>query len=117
LYAETAVLVLFILVEFSLSVMITVGNAVTCNTIKDFVSGKNCSVVFPIPHATFKHSARADAAQNTSWFIFLFLMVALVIYVVRLVIFLRRKRKQNIQNTLANENFIGQDDEEATKPI
>lgn len=43
--------------------------------------------------------------QNTAWFVFLFLVIAMVLYIIRLVVFLKRRRKQNIQKTLEREDF------------
>lgn len=43
--------------------------------------------------------------QNTVWFIFAFIFIALVIYSIRLVIFLKRRKKQAIKNTIERESF------------
>jgi hypothetical protein len=100
---EIPVLVIFILVEFALSVMISIGNDVTCNNMKDYLKKPDCNGTFP--NATFVHAPRAYAAQSSAWFIFLFMIIAIVIYFIRLILCLRRKKKRIIRNTLANESF------------
>lgn len=43
--------------------------------------------------------------QNTVWFIFAFIFIALIIYSIRLVIFLKRKKKQAIQDAIDRESY------------
>jgi hypothetical protein len=103
LYIEIPVLVILILIEFALSVMISIGNDITCNSIKNYLNKPDCNGTFP--NATFVYAPRAYAAQSSAWFIFLFMIIAIVIYFIRLILCLRRRRKRIIRNTLANESF------------
>ena len=43
-------------------------------------------------------------AQNAAWFVFLFLFVALVIYIIRLVIYLKRRKKEAIRSAIERED-------------
>ena len=54
--------------------------------------------------------------QNSTWFTFLFVVVGLVIYGVRMFIYLRRKKKRAILSTIERENFE-ETGEHENKPV
>ena len=85
LYIELPVLVIAAILEFSLSVMLSIG------TSNDFYKNP------------YSQKERATAAKNSVWFAFLFIFIALVITIIRLTVFLRRRKKEVIPNTLEKE--------------
>uniref|UniRef100_A0A1X7UXY9 Uncharacterized protein n=1 Tax=Amphimedon queenslandica TaxID=400682 RepID=A0A1X7UXY9_AMPQE len=125
LFLEVPSLIVFTAVVFAICVMISIGNVATCNSIKNYdkcvnhnsdSSGKYCNMTFPNSNADhFKHQTRANLAQNTGWFVFLFIVIALVIYIIRLIVYLRRRKKQSIQRALEREEF--QETQEEPKAI
>lgn len=123
---ETVVLVITTLLAFCVSLTISIGLVITCNRVRDHyrpVKGDSCNQLVPDQSGT-KYYTTINSSQAAAWFSFTFLLVTLVLFVIRTVLFCRQRRRGVGPGYYSpeNERLLGQQSNEQlsaslTKPV
>jgi len=117
--AEVVVLSVCVVLSFIVGVIISIGLRVTCDKLReqdpDMTGG--CDQKIPNNDTGIKFYGWMNSAQGTAWFVFTFLVIALVVFIIRMVIFFRRRKKSPHEDReiLTAEDHPPED--ELAKPI